>query len=34
MFRQQAKESIESRIKVEQADTKSFAVFIQDYFAR
>jgi glutamate--cysteine ligase len=34
MFRQQAKDSIESRIKVEQADTKSFAVFIQDYFAR
>ena len=33
MFRQQAKESIESRIKIEQADSKPFSVFIKDYFA-
>jgi glutamate--cysteine ligase len=34
MFRQQAKESIESRVKIEKTDPKAFAEFIQDYFAR
>ncbi|WP_412972835.1 glutamate--cysteine ligase [Glaciecola sp. MF2-115] len=34
MFHQQAKESIESRVKIEQADTKAFSEFIKDYFAR
>jgi glutamate--cysteine ligase len=33
MFRQQAEESIESRVKIEEADTKTFAEFIRDYFA-
>jgi glutamate--cysteine ligase len=32
MFHQQAKESIDSRIKIEQADTKTFSKFIEDYF--
>ena len=34
MFKQQAKESIASRVKIEQSDTKTFAQFIEDYFAR
>lgn len=34
MFRQQAKDSIETRIKIEDADKQAFAEFIQDYFAR
>ncbi len=34
MFHQQAKDSIESRIKIEGSDNKAFAEFIQDYFAR
>ena len=33
MFRQQAEESIESRVKIEEADTQVFAEFIRDYFA-
>lgn len=34
MFIQQANDSIDARVKVEQADTKAFAQFIEDYFAR
>jgi glutamate--cysteine ligase len=34
MFRQQAEESIQSRVQIEQADSKAFSEFIQDYFAQ
>ena len=34
MFKQQAKDSIDARIKVEAADSQAFAEFIKDYFAR